>query len=360
MRADFEEYASEIEDGLNDDSNSSAVSLFKTLDDFEEEDARWVIDGWMPEGQITVLASDGGVGKTTLWCDIAAAVSNGSSCILDPVGTIRKPSRVLFMSAEDSIKTVLKKKLRAAGANMANIVAPDFSANGGELLHTLKFGTEAMTNAIRLVKPALCIFDPIQGFVPPEINMGNRNSMRDCLAPLVTLGEETGTTFLIIVHSNKRKAASGRDRIADSADLWDIARSVWMAGYSDDEGVRYLSNEKNSYAEKQKTLLFSIDENGRAVYEGTTWKRDREFQDDKAISTSAPKREDCRRWMLMRLNSAGGSMLTRQLEDDAKAEGYANATIRRAKDSLKAQGDVFYQQRRHEWHVCIAPVPSDI
>lgn len=31
---------------------------------------------------------------------------------------------------------------------------------------------------------------------------------------------------MVICHTNKRKGAFGRDRIADSADLWDIARSV--------------------------------------------------------------------------------------------------------------------------------------
>lgn len=95
-------------------------------------------------------------------------------------------------------------------------------------------------------------------YFPPELNMGSRNAMRDCMAHLISLGEETGTTFLIICHTNKRKGTFGRDGIAASGDLWDISRSVLMAGYTEDEGIRYLSNEKNNYTQKQETLLFTI------------------------------------------------------------------------------------------------------
>ena len=48
------------------------LSCFKTLDTIEEEEPRWFIDGFIPEGQIATMASDGGVGKTTMSTDIAA------------------------------------------------------------------------------------------------------------------------------------------------------------------------------------------------------------------------------------------------------------------------------------------------
>ncbi len=87
--------------------------------------------------------------------------------------------------------------------------------------------------------------------------------MRDCMALSLAWGEECGTTFLIICHTNKRKGAYGRDRIADSADLWDVCRSVMMAGYTEEQGVRYLSNEKNNYEQLHgETILFTIDGDG--------------------------------------------------------------------------------------------------
>lgn len=58
------------------------LSCFKTLDTFEEEEATWLVPGWIPEGQITLMAADGGIGKTTLWCNLIAAISSGRCCIL--------------------------------------------------------------------------------------------------------------------------------------------------------------------------------------------------------------------------------------------------------------------------------------
>lgn len=331
------------------------LSCFKTLDQFEEEEATWLVPGWIPEGQITLAAADGGVGKTTLWCNIIASLSSGNKCVLDPPDTIRKPMTVAFLTTEDSVRKKLRKKLREAGATMSNILTPDFAADKTGLLCNLNFGSADMARFIRYYKPALCVFDPVQGFVPPDINMGSRNAMRHCMAPFITLGEEVGTTFLVVSHTNKRKGAYGRDRVADSADLWDISRSVIMAGYTEDQGIRYLSNEKNNYEQLQETVLFSIDKNGQIRKEGTTWKRDREYMQESVANVSAPKRNDCKEWILNELERCNGAMPSKTLEDRAKSAGYSFRTLRRAKDELKEAGGVKYFQtggnKNRVWHI---------
>ncbi len=281
------------------------MKRFKTVDEFEESEMEWLVDGWIPEGQITLLAADGGVGKTTLWCDIAAAISNGGSCILDEGYIRREPKKVLVLTSEDSISKKLKKKLRLAGANMENIITVDnseYNYMDGCFPESIYFTSPELKEAIIALRPALIIFDPVQGFIPPETNMGSRNAMRATLAPLIPIGEEFKTSFLIVCHSNKRKGASGRDRIADSADLWDISRSVLMAGYTSERGVRYLSNEKNNYAPLARTTLFEIRGDGLVKKCGTSDKRDRDYSlEAMKLSTenrSAPSRDDCRELIL--------------------------------------------------------------
>ena len=163
------------------------------------------------------------------------------------------------------------------------------------------------------------------------------------MAPLVALGEETGTTFLVVCHTNKRKGASGRDRIADSADLWDISRSVLMMGWAEEQGARYISNEKNNYACLQETILFTIDGEGMAEECGHSWKRDKEFMQEVAISTSAPKRDGCKAWVLGELNRNQGRISVKTLEEAATREGYTAITLRRAKDDLKKDGRIKYK-----------------
>ena len=340
------------------------LSCFKTLDTFDEEEATWLVPGWIPEGQITLMAADGGIGKTTLWCNLIAAISSGRRCILDPPDHTRTAQKVAFLTTEDSVRKKLKKKLRLAGANMSNVITPDFLADKDGVLRGLKFGTNEMERFIKHFRPSLCVFDPVQGFVPPDINMGSRNAMRDCMAPLISLGEETGTTFIVVCHTNKRKGAFGRDRIADSADLWDVSRSVMMAGYTEDQGVRYLSNEKNNYCELQETLLFSIDSDGQAQAEGTSWKRDREYTQESAANVSAPKREDCKDWVLHELDEAGGAMPSKDMDDKATLAGYSFRTLRRAKEDLKKTGEIKYFQtgggKEKTWHIQKASVFTEL
>ena len=346
VRSTFEEANPDLfEETLAEDAPPAPfLSCFKPLDSFEEQEAEWLVPNLIPKGQITTIASDGGVGKTTVWCNLVAAISAGKSCFLDPPDYERSAQAVAFLTTEDSVRKKLKKRLREAGANMPNIITPDFARDTDGLLRRLKFGSAEMEQFVRWYKPALCVFDPLQGFVPPDINMGSRNAMRDCMAPLISLGEETGTTFLVVCHTNKRKGAFGRDRIADSADLWDISRSVLMLGFTEDQGVRYLSQEKSNYAELQETRLFSIDGSGQIHAEGATWKRDREYMLDGAACLSAPSRDDCKTWILNRLKAAGNAMPTKELEDDAKAEGYSYRTLRRAKDELKRDTEIRYYQ----------------
>ena len=224
---------------------------------------------------------------------------------------------------------------------MANILTMDIEADREGLLRDLKLGTKQMEQIIRAFRPDVCILDPLQGFVPPGINMGSRNAMRDCMAPLIALGEEVGTSFIVVCHTNKRMGASGRDRIADSADLWDISRSVLMAGKTQDENVRYLSNEKNNYGQLQDTVLFSINDAGRIEYVGKTWKKDQEFVSDSARHSRQPKREECKEFIVNAVSRAeGGQISAEELFEQAEAYGYSESTYKRARKDLKAKGIV--------------------
>ncbi len=338
----------------------SLLAHFKLLGEFEEQEATWLVPGWVPQGQITLFAADGGVGKTSTWVDLAAAVSRGSRCILDPPGHSREPGSVLFLTTEDSIRKKLKKKLRQAGADTLRIYAPDFAGDREGELRNLKFGTGDMARAIRAFKPTLCIFDPIQGFVPQDVNMGARNAMRDCMAPLIALGEELGTTFLVVCHTNKRKGAYSRSRISDSSDLWDIARSVIMAGYTEEQGVRYLSNEKNNYDALQETVLFTVNEQGLVERRGVSWKRDQEYQSQQAAARSKPRLEDCKAFLLQELALAGGRLKTKDLDEKAAQAGYTVNACKTAKREMRAEAQILFRplitgkgKNAREWYAVL-------
>lgn len=310
--------------------------LLVPLSDVEEKEAEWLVPQYIPKGQITVLAGDGGSGKTTIWCGQAAAVSNGSKVFFDAVpGEFAQcePQKVLFFSSEDSIEYTLKARLRKAGANLENIFSVSLR---DERFSQIKFNSQLLKNLIEQIKPALVIFDPIQAFIPPDIQMGQRNAMRNCLNPLIGLGEEYGTTFLIIVHTNKRQGVYGRNRIADSADVWDIARSVLITGTTTDNEIRYLSHEKSNYGEPGETVLYTI-EDGIAVFKEYCNKHDSDFVKERDLSTyQAPQRQDAEKFIQNYLKN--GTKPTAEMDEEAKAIGISKNTLSRAKTSLIQRG----------------------
>ena len=167
----------------------------------------------------------------------------------------------------------LKARLRKAGANFNNIFSVDLK---NERFSEIKFNSKLLKELIEQVKPALIVFDPLQAFIPVDMQMGQRNAMRACLSPLIGIGEQYGVTSLIVVHTNKKQGVFGRNRIADSADVWDIARSVMIVGSVPGSNERYLSQEKSNYGPLSQTVLFNIGENG-AEFTGFSDKHDADY-----------------------------------------------------------------------------------
>lgn len=309
-----------------------------SLSEVEEKEPEWLVWQYIPKGQINLLAGDGGSGKTTSWCGLAAAVSKGTRAFFEAEGPNenpfagREPQKVMFFSSEDSLEYTLKARLRKAGANLDNIYSASLR---DERFAQIKFNSPILKEMIKEVRPALVIFDPIQAFIPPEIQMGQRNAMRACLNPLIGLGEEYGTTFLIVVHTNKRQGVYGRNRIADSADVWDIARSVLITGAAG-KNIRYLSQEKSNYGEPGRTALYAI-EDGVAVFKEYCDKHDADFVKEHDLSAyQAPQRQSAEAFIMDFLKN--GKKPTAELDEAATAAGITSATLSRAKTALRERG----------------------
>lgn len=315
-----------------------------TMDTASEKDPHWLITDYMPRFQITSLAGDGGSGKTTVWCAIAAAVSSGKPCFfLDgqdtPIEfTEGQPQKVMFFSAEDSFEYTLKRRLRKNGANLKNIISIDIA---DERFQEIKFNSPFLDRLLDKYRPGLCILDPIQAFVPPDIRMGDRNAMRACLSPLIGYGEKYGTTFLIIEHANKQSGVWGRKRIADSADIWDISRSVILAGETNEPGIRYLSHEKSNYGMTGKTVLYGIDDEV-IKFKGYSIKKDKDFVTEIDYSTrQAPQRDEAKEFILDFLKD--GEKEVSELDEMAKAQSISGNSLKNAKADLKKDKKIRYR-----------------
>ena len=338
-----------------------------TVSEVKEKETEWVIPRWIAKGGITLLVGDGGIGKTNLWCYLISRISGGLSTMLDDpdyerethpghAATIDYTNKVLYetgpnrsclyFSKEDSTSTRLKESLEQYGADTENIHLIDI-----EHLHGLHYASPDLEKIIEEQRPAICVFDPVQAFYPSGSSMSSRQQSREALDHLVRLGQTYNTAFLLICHTNKRKTDDWRERMSGTADLPDIARSVLFTSYTElrpHHEILYISNEKNSYAPLQETVLYSVEEGGRICYRGVSGKRFADYAHDapyqKAEARPKTQTELCTEAILTMLQERK-EMPIKDLEEELTASGFSVKICRNAKEELGSKGIISRQYR---------------
>lgn len=316
----------------------------KTLDEFEEQEVEWLIPGYLPKNQITLVCGTGGTGKTSIWISILASLSSGDKTIFSGASIPPKHEgkRVMFFSSEDTVENVIKKKLRLQKANMRNITTVSIN---DPRFDKVKFGSKYLEQLIRKYRPELCVFDPLQAFIDGRIKMSDRNAMRQTMRCLIEWGDKYGTTFLVVMHTNKLQNAWGRNRMADSADLWDIARCVWMVGDTDQEGIHYLSHEKNNYGPTSQTVLFT-NTGGLPAWYMFSGLKDRDFVTAAAKERNSKKGntdiEDAVEFIMSELTDHPEGMYTKDLQTLMEDTGFKTWAVKRAKARLKESKRIKY------------------
>ena len=323
------------------------------LENVPIQNVSWLVEGLLPMGEVSLLGADGGTGKGIWQAQLIAYVTAGKTSGFFPLPP-QQTGKVLLLAGEDDPGKVLKARLLAAGADMNRVLvltADDYFGKTGQPL-TLK--DQALADFAAKAGPLLLIVDPLQSFLPADVEMASRNQMRSALLPLRAIAAKQGCAVLIVMHSNKKQGVSGRARLADSSDIWDMARSVLMMGRAKNDGKIYLSHEKNSYARPQQTVLLHIDDvevegvkTARAVFDGYTDKKDADFIEERRVRT-AETRQDTRSAILNVLSESRlGSMPSNELRAAVLREiGCSDGTYNRAYTELIKSGEITKQNLR--------------
>ena len=134
--------------------------------------------------------------------------------------------------------------------------------------------------------------------------------------------------------------------MADSSDVWDISRSVLMMGETQEEGIRYLSQEKSNYGPLEQTVLFSLN-GGVLEFKGYSTKKDKDFvkawsHDNKENSPANGKAKEAAKEFILEY-LADGEKEVAEVDEMGKAQGHSNNALRNAKSELKAGGMIKYR-----------------
>ena len=225
------EWAAYMADGFEDVSAQAglpSLPSFKsyTLVDLMARDLGepvWWWDGYIPAGEVTLLAAHGATGKSTLALQLAFAVATGRSFL----GRATRPGRVLFFSGEDPVmsphfQTRARRVLSSVGGTSAEagdrLRIEDGTADptlvreartGSARVASPTRGYAELQEAIRAHRADLVIVDNASDtFDGDEIARAQVRAFVRFLADLV---RGTGGAVLLLAHVSKASAKGATD-----------------------------------------------------------------------------------------------------------------------------------------------------
>ena len=321
------------------------------LADVPMQSVAWLVPQLLPLGEVSLLGADGGTGKGIWQAQLIAYVTAGKTSGFFPLPP-QQTGKVLLLAGEDDPGKVLKARLTAAGADMSRVMVVTSDAYFARTGSPLCIPDTSFAKYVGKAAPALVIIDPLQSFLPAGVEMASRNQMRSALLPLKALCAKHGCAALISMHTNKRANVSGRARLADSSDIWDIARSVLMMGRDKNSEKIYLSHEKSSYSAPARTALLHIEQaqvegvkTAVAVFDSRTDKKDADFVEERRVRTAQTKEDTAQAILNVLAESKLGSMPSTQLRAEVMKEmGCSDRTYTRAYGELVKSGEVVKRQ----------------
>ncbi len=229
------------------------------------EPTEWRYEGWLPEGTVTLLSANGGVGKSNLSLQLGVAMAHGMS--LFDIQT--KPSKVLILSGEDEARTVhfrVANICQDLGLTMSELrdrlVVYDLTQtdcvlwkDGGttERMQWLADVTVASKANVVIIDNASDVF---------AANENDRTEVRGFMRALNLIANVTRAAVLLLAHVDKASVRAGAGLDSNTtfsgSTAWNnSARSRW-AMVRDANNV-VLRHEKCNLGPLQEELRIEFD-----------------------------------------------------------------------------------------------------
>jgi putative DNA primase/helicase len=285
----------------------------------------WLWFPFIPLGKLTLIAGKPGQGKSLSTAWLASAVTRGE-------GIDTSPGSALVLSAEDDPEDTVRPRLEAAGADLERVwIAPNATLDVDQL--------EQLTEQAGDLK--LVTIDPVSAFLPSSVNAWKSQDVRGYLEPLRVFAAKRRVAVVLIQHLNRRSDASDAlDRIADSAGLPQLCRSVlvWGPDPADPEGDngtrKILARSKANLAKASASASFTIAEvnvsHGIKAPALTRGEDRRVDADDVIVSVETRTAQDeAVEWLRSLLS--GGALSAKEVRRRAREDGIADRTLDRAK-----------------------------
>ena len=252
--------------GLGGRKPKATGLVSRPASEIEPELIEWFWPNRFAIGKCSILAGEGGLGKTTVLLGIAATISRGGDW---PVGEGRALcGSVLYFSTEDDAADTIVTRLMAAGADRSRVhivsaVKRD-DGKGNRAFHLQEDLLKLEHHIKAIADVRLAVFDPISAYFGRTDTYRN-SEVRAVLEPLAEMAARNRVAIIGNTHFTKGGSGSANARILDSVAFTAQARSVYVVTEDpDDEEKRLFLPSKGNLGPPQKGIKFHI-ENVRVV-----------------------------------------------------------------------------------------------
>ena len=317
--------------------------------DLEMRGVEWLWPGRFALGKIGLIAGLPDYGKGQIAAFLAAAVTTALEL---PCGEGTAPQgNVIWFNAEDDARDTILPRVVAAGADPMRIhFVSGARRNGEDRTFSLTTDLPLLYKEIEKIgNVILVIIDPVSAYLGVgKVNSYSQSDVRGVLTPLKELAEETCVAVIGICHFNKKvDVTSALLRVADSIAYTAAARSVYVVlDDPEDKNSKLFVKAKNNLAADNKALRYGfgvktvghdarLSKDIQAPF--VTWHPQHvELTANEAMSAAAGQsgyaKREAKEFLCDRLEA--GPVGMEDVLEEAKQEGIAEKTLRRAKKEL--------------------------
>ena len=236
------------------------------ISDSPDRPIDWLWPNRLPAGSAFTVSGPIGCNKSMALIDIAARISKGADW---PDGEKNRfdAREVLVCATEDELETVIRPRLRAAGADLERclyMVNAFDEENGVRKSRTmdLERDTQRLYEAL-IAHPEilLVILDPITGFYG-NADPNDNKKVRQMVTKIARMCMKTRTAVACIIHENKKSDVNVVDKMMGASSVSQIIRAGMRFSFDADKkpNGRIMASLKNSYGRRGGGMKFDVEQ----------------------------------------------------------------------------------------------------